>query len=148
MSSQLAPITWRPDRPRYGEDGLTALTMERVVQTFNSRTKHRPSDEMLGALSAIPTAVSGIVNGTAPAAYHLCALDTGVGKTTTLAETIRQLRRPDMPWGRQDGGTIICVGRYTQIEALVEDMGLRQEEFAVLVGKGPEADKVRARGSA
>ena len=106
---------------------LVRQTMSRAAKLFSARG-HYPSSHMLDALAAIPTTAHAIINGEAEAAYYVCPLDTGVGKTTTLSETIRALRSQG-----DDTGVVICAGRLMQIEALIADMNLRPHEFAVLV---------------
>jgi hypothetical protein len=136
------PVDYTP-RPagQPGGDPLVDLTMREVDRFFRERTNHRPSRKMLEALEDIPRTVSKIVRGQAQQKYYLCSLDTGLGKSITLAQTIRTLRKPSMSWSDGDQGTVICVGRYTQVEAMVRDMGLHEDEYAVLVADGrPELE--------
>ena len=121
-------------------DTLQRAVMTEVRQFFDTRTAHRPSEHMFEALADIPKTVSDIITGSAKKAYHVCQLDTGVGKSITLAKTIKTLRAPGMSGSAGQVGTVICVGRYTQIKTMAEDMQLQPSEFAVLVSSAAPAE--------
>lgn len=105
------------------------------VQGLNKARGHNPSPEMMNALMDIPRTIDAIRKGKADPTYHVCPLDTGVGKTTTLAESIKALRALD---SEDRTGVVICAGRHEQIEALIADMGMKTNEYAVLVSEYTE----------
>ena len=68
---------------------------------------------MLHALAYIPRTAVSILKGEAEPKYYLSPIDTGVGKSVTLAHTIRRLN--DDLVKQTNPGVMICLGRYTQI---------------------------------
>ncbi len=110
--------------------------MSSVTRFLNAKTQHRPSQAMMDALGDIPATVNKILDGSADPAFYVCALDTGVGKSITLSQTIRAVRHHSGWQG--DIGTVICVGRYTQVEAMIDAMRLNPRDFAVFVSMEEE----------
>ena len=117
-----------------------------VVQAyFLEHTSHRPSAAMLEGLSDIPRTILSILGNTAEPKIYLSPLDTGVGKSTALAHTIRWLRENKNSNTELDVGVVICLGRYTEIISMIRDMGLDEDEYAVLATK--EAEEVDSDGN-
>jgi hypothetical protein len=107
---------------------------------------HKPSEEMLEALSRIPEVMADMVEGTALPAYYVCPLDTGVGKTTALRYTIEAMLASDDPLYR-DAGVVVAVQRLENIEALITDMALPDDQYAVLVSASNNEDHERLRAA-
>ena len=120
------PISYHQSR-----DTIANLIMIRVRHFFQEKTNHDPSEDMLRALKQIPETLLDVVSGRAEPKMFVCPLDTGIGKTTTLAHSIKFLRENL----NQDFGAIMCLGRYSQIIAMINDMGLAEDEYAVLVSE-------------
>lgn len=127
-----------PNDPRRYVSLLPDMVMPEVKTFFEEKTDHRPSDEMLEALRDIPQTVADIIEGKAEKKYYLCPIDTGVGKTVTLAHTIKWLRE-DAPWKYLDIGSVIGLERMDQIEGMaqqLEALGVKKTEYAVYTGAG------------
>lgn len=103
---------------------------------FQQSTRHHPSEAMLTAMADIPSVIFRIIQGTASPAYYLSRLDAGVGKTTTLRHTIQALRNEGTLLTRPlDVGAVLALGRLTQIEHMIQGMGLEPAEYAVLAAQ-------------
>ncbi|PST23399.1 hypothetical protein C7U61_02425 [Rhizobium sp. JAB6] len=111
----------------FAKDTINAL---RVV--FDSR-KHYPSDVQLLGLENIATSFVHMAVGVAGPSFFLSSLPCGVGKTTTVIESTKQLmKRPDL----SGAGVIYFLARVEEIKNLVREMNLSPEMYAVLVSKG------------
>ncbi len=147
-------VTRRPDLltcpALHSRDALVKATMYESRRFFLNETEHRPSTEMLEALSDIPQAVSDIVRdretvlGHPRASYFVTGLPTGVGKSVVLSKTIQTLRKPGFDFGHI--GVLIAAGRYEQIEGLIEDMGLDDADYAVMVSRTGAPEGLLKRG--
>ena len=112
-------------------ENVVTRVRENVKEFFDALPHdHNPSPGMWAALDDIPRTVCEILNGTAAPKYHLCMLDTGVGKSVTLTQTIKLLRAN----GNLDGhGILICVARLDMIEPLIEELDVPNDRIAVYV---------------
>ena len=107
------------------------------IRAFFGSVDHRPSEDMYSALAAIPATVADMANGVASPKVHVSPLDCGVGKTTALKFTVRNLLAArTVLGGRRNVGMVLCIGRLDGIESMVDAMDLQDDEFAVLVGSG------------
>ena len=120
--------------PQNSLDATPDQVIADVSRFFAEKTHHRPAEEMLDALTDIPRTAVSILKGEAEPKYYLSPIDTGVGKSVTLAHTIRRLN--DDLVKQTNPGVMICLGRYTQIEDMITKMGLAENEYAVLVAAG------------
>jgi hypothetical protein len=118
--------------------------MARVLSFFRRHTpEHQPSIEIIAALSAIPRTVAQIARGEAEPKFYVCPLATGTGKTVTLIHALRLLRE----WDHYRGlGLILCANRLDQIEAMVEELRLGHDDFAVYVAADAKNEKFHNMG--
>jgi hypothetical protein len=113
------------------------LVMQDIANFFEEGTDHRPSPEMLAALSDVPRTIFEIVEDRAAPAYHVCQLDCGTGKTTALRFTIATMREKGVMFDRLNTvGMVLCLGRLEQIEDIINELRLAPEDYAVMVGRG------------
>jgi hypothetical protein len=130
-----------------GQDGFVSTTMLRTEQFFRQHAPtHRPSAAMWDALRHIPETISQIIRGTANPHYYVSALDCGVGKTVTLTQALKVMRQGLLP-GSENVGTVVCVGRYAQMDATIADMGLEPADYACFVSETSDDVVERADGS-
>ena len=117
-----------PPSPGAALDSLASQTITALQKSFAQRG-HVPSLEMWVALRALAGTMEAMAEGRCPPAVYLSSLDPGVGKTTTVVCFLRALlASPDYT----DVAALVCVRRKDQIEAIVEEAGLDDADFAVL----------------
>lgn len=121
--NKTSPLSVPPPLP-----SLADLTIDALRCTFEERN-HAPSEEMWRALRAVAETLQKMADGDCDPAIHLSSLDPGVGKTSVVICFLRAL----LSSGRHDGvGVIVCVGRLSQIETIVDEAQLDTADFAVL----------------
>ncbi len=124
--------------PNLVTENVVARVRQEVDKFFTEKSPdHKPSEKMRLALDDIPRTICKILKGEADPKYYVCDLDTGVGKSVTLSQTIKLLGRPMGPLFGEDPGILMCVPRLDMIETLVEDMRLESNQFAVFVSDRP-----------
>jgi hypothetical protein len=82
--------------------------------------------------------MAAMANGTAPPSFFLSSLDPGVGKTTSLTEFVKHLLRSEQ---HGDVSVLLCFPRLDEIARLVEEIGLREADYAVFTGKEDMVNK-------
>lgn len=117
-----------PPCPGAASDSLAFQTINALRNPFAQRG-HEPSPEMWVGLRAVADTMEAMAEGKCPPAIYLSSLDPGVGKTTTVVCFLRTLLASK---GHQDVAALVCVRRKDLIEAIVEEAGLDDAEFAVL----------------
>lgn len=92
---------------------------------------HRPSRAHWKGLRAIAQTVEAMASSTAAPMFYLSSLPTGMGKTTTLIESVRALvSNPQYA----EVGVVIFVNQLGQIQRLIGDMELDDEQYSVRTG--------------
>ncbi|WEX07293.1 hypothetical protein [Chelativorans sp. AA-79] len=91
--------------------------------------EHDPNGEQRLALSMIAEIYEAMATGELPPAYYLSSLAPGMGKTTTIIQSTRELLRDE---AFRDVGVIIFLSRLAEIETLISLMGLRRDDVGVL----------------
>jgi hypothetical protein len=129
---------------------LTERTMASVRKRFDE-IDHRPSPAQFQALQDLACNLEALANGTATV-NSVCAIDPGIGKTTVDLHFIKHLlESPD----HNHVSVLLLVRTYNEIETLLQEMGLKDHEFAIVVSDTGETcsrlnnignpDKTRAR---
>ncbi|HWM46184.1 MAG TPA: hypothetical protein VNR11_04640 [Xanthobacteraceae bacterium] len=93
---------------------------------------------MWTALAAVADTLERMASGTADPTIYLSSLDPGVGKTATYIHFLRELLAS--PYHR-DVSALVCISRREQIAAIVEQVGLLSDDFAVLTAD-PDLNKL------
>ncbi len=106
---------------------LTARTVQKVREYFETETTHRPSKQMYAALSDIAGTLAEMALGEAKRKVYLSSLDPGTGKTTVLAHFVDTLLADN---SLEHVGVLVCVARLDEIKTLVHRMGLPAGWFA------------------
>ena len=105
--------------PNLVTENVVARVRQEVDKFFTEKSPdHKPSEKMRLALDDIPRTICKIFKGEADPKYYVCSLDTGVGKSVTLSQTIKLLGRPMGPLFGEDPGILMCVPRLDMIETL------------------------------
>lgn len=121
-----------------------ATNVENALRQRFERNDHFPSDAHWKDLRELIQTIEDMALGIAARKYHLFDLPTGMGKTSTLIETTRELIRI----GEETGdpvGILILTNTLEQIPILIQEMGLRDDQFAVRTGK--DNTKLNALGA-
>lgn len=121
-------------------DSLATTTISKLKCYFASRG-HNPSDAMWEALTDLATALEAMAEGTSERKFFLSSLDPGVGKTQTIVHFIAALLASP---AHKDVGVLLCLSRLSEIERLIDEVGVTQNELAI-VTSDPE---LNARGNA
>ncbi|TAM46255.1 MAG: hypothetical protein EPN55_05805 [Gammaproteobacteria bacterium] len=117
----------RADHAPTGAVLLTARTMQKVRQHFETETTHRPSKAMYAALADIAATLAEMAEGGAEQKIYLSSLDPGIGKTTVLSHFVDALLEDN---SLEHVGVLVCVARLDEIKTLVHRMGLPAGWFA------------------
>lgn len=97
--------------------------------SFFESKGHSPSRDMWEALAASTSVLERMSNNDCPPRVYLSSLDPGVGKTQAIVHFLRSLlASPE----HRNVGVLVCIGRLDEVEALTTEVGLSQEDFAVL----------------
>ncbi len=108
---------------------LTLETISGLQTFFDNQTSHQPSQAMWDALIDLATTLERMADRECLPLYHLSSLDPGVGKTRTIIHFIQSLMgSPD----HDTVGVLLCVSRLDEIRKLTKEMGLSDNDFAVL----------------
>lgn len=97
-------------------------------QTMNERGL-KPTQDHLDGLLAVLKVLCQMTEGSCPSSIHLSSLDPGMGKTTTVVCFLKALRHCP---GYEDVGVVVFVSRLDEIRKLVDEVGLAEDDFAVL----------------
>jgi hypothetical protein len=116
--------------PSLSTGPLTHRTMEALMEFFSS-ADHRPSQDMLIALTRAASVLEAMADGECTPKVYLSSLDPGVGKTQTIIHFIRALLASQNS-DHADVGVILCVSRLQEITGLVAALGLQKEGLSVL----------------
>lgn len=119
-------------------EDLADRCMVAVKERFTSYG-HSPSDEMYAGLWEIAKAIQAMADGTPLPDFLVSFLPPGTGKTTVVIEAVKHLCK--MP-GYDSVGVIIFLERLEEIRKLVQEMGLSEDDYAVIVSKGKEENKL------
>lgn len=122
---------------------FTAQVMADLTTTFK-RNQHHPSEGQLDALENIVTTIDGMANNTLKDLVYLSAIDPGVGKTQTVVHCIRRMVSSEQ---YRDIGIMILVSRLQEIRTLVEEMGLKNDRYAVIVGDSKDNRELNNLGN-
>lgn len=119
---------------------LAERTIEAVKLFFADGDKSNPSPDHYAGMEEIAKVVQAMAEGDDCLGrdFLISSLPTGIGKTTTIREAIRQIvRTPEY----DDVGVIVFLSRVEEIEKLIAGVGLGEAEFATIVSENNE-DKV------
>ena len=110
--------------------GLTDLIMVGLERRFLDYG-HRPSPAHWKGLRAIAETVEAMASGTGGPKFYLSSLPTGMGKTTTLVESVRALVSNSR---YATVGVVLFVNQLDQIRRLIGEMELSEEQYSVRTG--------------
>lgn len=113
---------------------IAEATVKALEATFNERG-HKPSAPQWLGLNDLANQLEAMAEGKLKPLFYLSSLDPGVGKTTVIIEFMRNLLASK---DHENVAALICLGRLAEIRSLVAQMGLKDEEFSVVVGKDRE----------
>lgn len=123
------PINWA--KVRFNESELSDKAIAAVRAKF-ADIGQDPSAEHWADLGVIAKTIEGMAQGVIAPDFYISSLPPGIGKTTTLIETVRVLIADDR---HRDLGIIIFLSRLEEIETLAEQMEvLEVRNFAALTG--------------
>ncbi|MCA1493852.1 hypothetical protein I6F11_23370 [Ensifer sp. NBAIM29] len=100
---------------------------------------HRPSDEHWRGLRSIIRAIWDMAHGDPAPKLYLSSLPAGIGKTSAVEESVREL----IAYGERTGkrfGVVIMTNVLDQIPKMVKAMGLREDQYAVRTGSKGKAE--------
>ncbi|MBF9235012.1 hypothetical protein [Microvirga alba] len=112
-------------------DLLGQRTLNGLKATFD-RYGLSPTSEMWTNLRAAIQVMADMAQGSCASAYYVSSLDPGVGKTTAMIHFVRELVQSE---DHKSVSALICLGRLEQIGTIVREIGLQDQDFAVLTGK-------------
>lgn len=129
---ELYKLAWKPENlfPEY--DGFVERVEASIRQTFAERD-HFPSEENWVGIRAEIAIIKGMALGTLRPDYYISPLPTGMGKTTAMVEATKEL----ITIGEATGdpvGILIMTNTLSQIPKLIEEIGLREDQYAVRTG--------------
>ena len=107
-----------------------AERVERSLRTRFETLGHFPSAEHWEGLREIIRVIEAMALGAATPDVFLTSLPTGMGKTTTVVECVRELLRIGEDIGHSPG-ILILTNTLEQIPTLINEMGLREDQYAV-----------------
>lgn len=119
---------------------LAQRTLKRLQRTFDARN-HRPSPAQWDALADLAATLNAMADGKAEPRFYLSSLDPGVGKTQTLIHFVDALLSLPV---YEHVGVLICASRLSEVERMVQDIGLPPGMFAVVTSDA----KLNAMGGA
>jgi hypothetical protein len=132
----------RADTPEEREP-LTARAMAAMHESFAIRD-HNPSPAQMAALEDVARNVEQMADGRLANSVYLSSLDPGVGKTQAVIHSVRELLRSKR---HEDIGMIFFLSRLAEIKTIVAEIGLHQEQFAVLVANSSENSHLNTLGN-
>jgi hypothetical protein len=107
---------------------LSTLTLRNLSRYFASKG-HKPSPAMWNALADLTITLEAMADGVAAPKFFLSSLDPGVGKTQTITHFVDALLSQR---SYDDVGILICVARLSEVENLIHEMGIPNDNLAVL----------------
>src|ERR1700760_1128386 len=102
---------------------------EASLRAYFDSVAHRPGAEHWDSLRAILATIQRMADGTCNERVYLASLDCGTGKSQATAHATKTL--VEDPAYRQVG-VVVCVGRLSEVEPLVDAMALPEGALAVL----------------
>jgi hypothetical protein len=117
----LRPLTTFPPGP------LALSTVSALRSSFVLKG-HQPSPGMWASLTQVAAAIEAMAEGRCDPVVYLSSLDPGVGKTQTVVHGVRTLLGSE---DHREVGVLLVIGRIDGIRALVEELELREDDFAV-----------------
>ncbi|MFM9847691.1 MAG: hypothetical protein ACKVP3_11090 [Hyphomicrobiaceae bacterium] len=122
--------------------GLAARTLRALRETFKG-WDHYPTPDHWKGLEEIAGAIEAMAEGRAAPQFLYSSLPTGMGKSSTLLESVRQILASP---AHRHVGIVIFVSRLEEIKRMIDELALEQGRFAVEVGKREENDELRVLG--
>ena len=135
-----------PALPPIRLEARTPSLSDRVIAALRERFAsygHFPSEDHWKGLSAVAQAIEDMAEGRAEREYSYSSLATGMGKTSVLLESIRQMRKDP---AYAEVGIVVFCSRLDQIERMIAELDLPREEFAVETGQANTDLNQRGRG--
>lgn len=119
---------------------LAERTIEAVKRFFADGNKSNPSLDHYAGMKEIAKVIQAMAEGDDSLGrdFLISSLPTGIGKTTTIREAIREIVRTPR---YDDVGVVVFLSRVEEIEKLIAGMGLEENEFTTIVSQSYE-DKV------
>lgn len=114
---------------------LTKSAMDALRVKFAEEWNTHPSDPEWIGLQDIALAIEGMADGTLLPKFYLSSLAPGVGKTSAVCFSLRKLVAMEQ---YKEISAVIFLSRYEEISHLVEDMKLKETDYAVLVSEKAE----------
>jgi hypothetical protein len=112
---------------RFELQTLAVRTINRLRSYF-AKCNHHPSDDQWSALVHLAETLEAMARGEAAPKVYLSSLDPGVGKSRTVATFIDTLLESTE---HQHVGVLLCVYRLTEIERMVDEIGIPREMLCV-----------------
>lgn len=113
------------------------ISMKNLKKKFDEEYNHYPSDEHYRGLEHISKVISWMALDSLNNYFYISFLPPGMGKTTTVIETVKTIIDLDI-----DAGIIIFLSRLEEITKLVDEMNLDDKDYAILVRQNAENDKL------
>ncbi|TPK91324.1 hypothetical protein [Mesorhizobium sp. B2-4-17] len=139
VKEYLAYLAWRESHKR-PHATLAEQTMDDLRETFK-RNGHQPSTAQWVGLKDLVSSLEAMADGKAEKLYYLSPLDPGVGKSQSIIHFSRRLLRSE---AHKNVSVLICLGRLAEIKPMIEQMGLDDGDFAVLIQEADQ-DKTNER---
>lgn len=117
---------------------LTKGAMDGIKQRFKDYG-HNPAPAHWDGLKLIAKVVERMAAGLELTNFYVSFLPAGMGKTTTLVESIKALVSLDQ---FSQVGVIIFLSRLEEVRTLISAMGLSDDQFAVIASEGKEENKL------
>jgi hypothetical protein len=125
---------------------LAIQTLSNLRHYFGTRD-HHPSPEQWAALADLASTLQALAHGTAEPRFFLSSLDPGVGKSQTLVQFVKVLLASA---SHDHVGVLICVSRLTEVERMVNEVGIPAKLLCVRTSddelnalSGADADQAR-----
>ena len=115
------------DNVRVNGDVVTERTIKNLEAFFESNN-HSPSEDHWRGIRHIAKVIEYMANGSLASNFYISFLPPGMGKTSTLVETVKELGNSDY----KDQGVIIFLFRLEEIDTLVGRMGLAETDYSVI----------------
>jgi hypothetical protein len=109
---------------------LDQKAKEKLVEVFATHG-HNPTSDQFTAVFAIQEALTHMLSGNAPQKYSVSSLDPGIGKTTSILTWLDAYLEGPEQYGNH--GVIIALDRLEEIQRWINDGGIPEDHFAVLV---------------
>ena len=118
-----------------GFELLNGKAYNNMVQQFQMY-EHTPSEAVLRSLKTVQETLTDMAIGNAEDCYHLCSLDPGIGKSTSIIKWLEIYLENPMLLG--NAGVIVGLDRYVDIDRYIDDAGIPEDSYSVLVSDGDE----------